>query len=142
MRKRIIAAFIAVASPAQAQRPTEVKDPTKVPSLLQQYDFGAQVKMLQNPDPVSPASTKPRFVEPSDPPAPAPLLTVPKDLHPKDVPGTPGIPLKVATPRNPTLRRLSPLHNLRLRRSQGFQFSDERRNLFVSLNSAELLLCD
>ena len=30
MRKRIIALFTAVASLAQAQKPTEVKDPTKV----------------------------------------------------------------------------------------------------------------
>lgn len=86
MRKRIIAVFTAVASLTQAQKPPEVKDPTKVPPLLQQYDFGAQVKTLQNPDPVSPASAKPRFVEPSGPPAQSPSLSVPKDLHPKDVP--------------------------------------------------------
>ena len=86
MRKRIISVFTAVASLAQAQRPAEVKEPRKVPSLLQQYDFGAQVKTLQDLDPVSPASAKPRFVEPSGPPAPAPLLSVPKDLRSKDVP--------------------------------------------------------
>ena len=86
MRKRIIAVFIAVASLAQAQKPTEVKEPTKVPSLLQQYDFGAQVKTLQNPDPVSPASAKPRFVVPPVAPAQSPLSSVPIDLHPKDVP--------------------------------------------------------
>ena len=75
-----------MASLAQAQKPPEVKDPTKVPPLLQQYDFGAQVKTLQNPDPVSPASAKPRFVVPPVPPAQSPLLPISKDPHAKDVP--------------------------------------------------------
>src|ERR1035438_8649570 len=42
--------------------------------------------------------------------------------------------------RSPTLRHLSPLGNFGLRRRQRFQFSDERRNLFVPGDSAELLL--
>ena len=86
MRKRIIALFTAVASLAQAQKPPEVKVPTKVPPLLQQYDFGAQVKTLQGPDPVSPASAKPPLVVPPVPPPQSPLLPSSKDPHAKDVP--------------------------------------------------------
>jgi type IV secretion system protein VirB9 len=84
MRKRIIVVFTVVVSPAVAQNPAEVKwPPTTVPPLLQQYDFGAQVKALQNPDATPPGSAKPRFAVPSSPPT---ALPVPKDLHPKDVP--------------------------------------------------------
>src|ERR1035437_4278663 len=54
----------------------------------------------------------------------------------------PGPPLKVATPAYPTLRRLSPFDNPRLRRRQSFQFFDESRNLFVSLDPAKLFLRD
>ncbi len=84
MRKRIIVVFTVVVSPAVAQNPAEVKwPPTTVPPLLQQYDFGAQVKALQNPDATPPGSAKPRFAVPLSPPT---ALPVPKDLHPKDVP--------------------------------------------------------
>ena len=83
MRKRIIV-FTVVVSPTLAQSPAEVKGPpTTVPPLLQQYDFGAQVKALQNLDAMPPGSAKPRFAVPLSPPT---ALPVPKDLHPKDVP--------------------------------------------------------
>src|SRR5437868_4990238 len=54
--------------------------------------------------------------------------------------GMPGVPLKVTTPGNPTLRRLPRLDNCFLRWRQRFQFSDERWNLFVPCDPAELLL--
>src|ERR1039458_6829352 len=52
----------------------------------------------------------------------------------------PGAPWKVTAPLERTLRHLSPLGNFGLRRRQRFQFSDERRNLFVTGDSAELRL--
>src|SRR5262245_12440980 len=83
MRKRFIVVLTAIVSLA-AQNPVEVKRaPERVSPLLQQYDFGAQVNTLQNPDAGVPNGVKPRFAAPSVPPPPSPLL---KDIHPKDVP--------------------------------------------------------
>jgi len=54
--------------------------------------------------------------------------------------GSPDSPLKVAALAYPALRRLLPFDDFRLRRNQRFQFSEKNRNLFTSLESAELLL--
>ncbi len=52
--------------------------------------------------------------------------------------GSPDSPWKVAALAQLTLRRLPAFDNLRLRRTQRFQFSEKDGNLFVSLNPAEL----
>jgi type IV secretion system protein VirB9 len=54
--------------------------------LLQQYDFGAQVKALQNPDAVSPGAAKPRSPGASVPPPQQPPLPAQEAAHEKDVP--------------------------------------------------------
>ena len=85
MGKRIIIAFASILSLAFAQNPAELKRaPATVPPLIQQYDFGAQVKALQNPESVPPRSAAPRFALP--PVAPPETTTLPTALHPKDVP--------------------------------------------------------
>jgi type IV secretion system protein VirB9 len=87
MRRRIIIVSTILASAALAQNPAEgMRTPTPVPPLLQQYDFGAQVKELQAPDGVPAHSVKPRYGSPSVPAALPKPLAVPKDSPPKDVP--------------------------------------------------------
>jgi type IV secretion system protein TrbG len=86
MRKRIVIVSMLLESAARAQNPAPVKQaPPPVPPLLQQYDFAAQAKALQNPtsEPASPV--KPQFASPSAPASP-PTPPVPKDFHLKDVP--------------------------------------------------------
>jgi type IV secretion system protein VirB9 len=56
--------------------------------LLQQYDFGAQVKELQNSGGTAGSAAKPQFVSPAPAAAAQPPL-VPKDFHPNDVPLNP-----------------------------------------------------
>jgi type IV secretion system protein VirB9 len=86
MRKRIVIVFTVVVSIAPAQNPAGPRrDPTTVPPLLQEYDFGAQVNALQHPDAVSPGPAKPRLAVPSVPLTGPKPLPDPKDLHPKDV---------------------------------------------------------
>jgi len=86
MRKRIAAVFAVFVSLVLAQEPVEVKRaPAPVPPLLQQYDFGAQVKALQDTHAAPDDSAKPNFVM-TGPPAQPQLPPPPKDLHPKDVP--------------------------------------------------------
>ena len=88
MRKRIIFVSAILVSVALAQNPVEGKrTPATVPPLLQQYDFGAQVKELQSPDGGPARSVKPQFAPPSVTAAP-PRLPVPRDSTPKDVPLT------------------------------------------------------
>ena len=85
MRKRIIFISAILVSVALAQNPGEVKRmPTTIPPLLQQYDFGAQVKELQSPDGAPARSVKPQFGPPSITTAP-PRLPVQRDSPPKDV---------------------------------------------------------
>jgi len=73
-------------SAALAQKPPEAKQPpASVPPLLQQYDFGAQVKELQNSGGTPGSPAKPKFVSPSAPGSSQPSH-VPKEFHPKDVP--------------------------------------------------------
>ena len=86
MGNRMAIVFTIVASMAPAQNPAGTKrDPTAVPPLLRQYDFGAQVNALQHPDAASPDPAKPRFAVPSVPLIELQPLPIPKDLHPKDV---------------------------------------------------------
>ena len=70
-----------------AQPPAGVKrvpPPKDVPPLLQQYDFGGQLRTLENPD------TVPRTVAPELATPTVPNGSVPKDFHPRtDVPLTP-----------------------------------------------------
>ena len=85
MRKRIILVSAILVSAALAQNPAEVKRmPTTIPPLLQQYDFGAQVKELQSPDDAPARTVKPHLAQPSIPATP-PRLPVPRDSAPKDV---------------------------------------------------------
>src|ERR1035438_4706585 len=85
MRKRIIFISAILVSVALAQNPAEVKrTPTTIPPLLQQYDFGAQVKELQSPDGAPARTVKPQLAQPSIPATP-PRLPVPRDSPPKDV---------------------------------------------------------
>jgi hypothetical protein len=88
MRKRIIFVSAILVSVALAQNPVEGKrTPATVPPLLQQYDFGAQVKELQSPDGGPAHSVKPQLAPPSGTAVP-PRLPVPRDSRPKDVPLT------------------------------------------------------
>jgi type IV secretion system protein VirB9 len=84
MKKRKIVAFMMVSS-AFAQNPAEVKQaPTSISPLLQQYDFGAQVKTLQNPEITLPVTPMPRFIKRT---APAqPLLPLKELRMTRDVP--------------------------------------------------------
>ena len=85
MRKRIISISAILVSAALAQNPAEVKRmPTTIPPLLQQYDFGAQVKELQSPDGAPARTVKPQLAQPSIPATP-PRLPVPRDSPPKEV---------------------------------------------------------
>jgi type IV secretion system protein TrbG len=78
MRKRIIVMFTILGSAALAQNPGSTKPtPTPAPPLLRQYDFGVQVKELENGD-VAPAA-----IVSLQPPV------GPKELHSKDVPLNP-----------------------------------------------------
>jgi type IV secretion system protein VirB9 len=85
MQKQTIL-FAFLASLAYSQNPVGAEGNPPVPPLLQQYNFGEQVKILQNPAGSVPGSTKPRFAEPT--PHPAQLPNVPLSEVPltKDVP--------------------------------------------------------
>jgi type IV secretion system protein VirB9 len=77
-----------LASAAEAQNPAPVKQaPPAIPPLLQQYDFGAQVKTLQNPASGQASPVKPQFASPSAPGSPQ-TSPAPKEFHLKDVPLT------------------------------------------------------
>jgi type IV secretion system protein VirB9 len=85
MGKRILIAFAFAFSLALAQNRAEVeRAPATIPPLLQQYDCGAQVKTLQNPEAVPPRSAIRRFALPSI--SSPDKTTLPKDPQPKDVP--------------------------------------------------------
>src|SRR5262245_31471403 len=87
MRKRIVVVFIVVVPLASAQNPIEVRRvPTTPPPLLQQYDFGAQLSALPNPDAVPPSAANPRSPGASVPPPQQPPLPAQKAIHEKDVP--------------------------------------------------------
>ncbi|HEX4227733.1 MAG TPA: hypothetical protein VHZ07_03620 [Bryobacteraceae bacterium] len=62
--------------------------PNSIPPLLRQYDFGAQIQALEQPETlVPPPGVPPQF---ASGPAASPIATVPKDYHLKtDVPLTP-----------------------------------------------------
>jgi type IV secretion system protein VirB9 len=85
MRIGVIVALTSLATAASAQPAAEGNPtPKRVPPLLRQYDFGAQVRELQNHDASQPTMAKPQSASPAAPGMPA--LNNPKDLHPKDVP--------------------------------------------------------
>ena len=87
----VTAVVLSVVPVISAQPPVETKrvpSPEGVPPLLQQYNFGAQVRTLQDPTilPVNPRDE----VKPQLATSVAPNPPVPKDYHPKsDVPLTP-----------------------------------------------------
>jgi len=89
MHIRTAILLLALASAVLAQKPqAATPSPTLIPPLLQQYDFGAQVKELQNLDGSAGSTVQPQFLSPTPaPPAQGPA--VPKDFHPKDVPLNP-----------------------------------------------------
>jgi len=66
--------ILAGQTPAESVRAPQ--PPVSVPPLLQQYDFGAQLRTLENPGSV-PLDVK---AQPTTPGGPIP---VPKDYHPK-----------------------------------------------------------
>ena len=66
--------ILAGQTPAQSERAP--RPPVSVPPLLQQYDFGAQLRTLENPGSL-PLGVTP---QPATPGAP---IAVPKDYHPK-----------------------------------------------------------
>ncbi|HEX4136090.1 MAG TPA: P-type conjugative transfer protein TrbG [Bryobacteraceae bacterium] len=85
--------MLSAQSPSPAQPPIGVKrvppaaqgqTPTTIPPLLQQYNFGGQLRTLEDSGSL-PADVKPEFATPAVPSGP-----VPKDFRPKaDVPLTP-----------------------------------------------------
>jgi type IV secretion system protein TrbG len=85
--------MLSAQSPSPAQPPIRVKrvppaaqgqTPTTMPPLLQQYDFGGQLRTLEDSGSL-PADVKPEFAAPG-----APSGAEPKDFRPKaDVPLTP-----------------------------------------------------
>jgi hypothetical protein len=79
MQTRLIITFAAYGCAALAQRPGDKKQPS-VPQLLQQYDFGAQVRELQRQPPTPVTAVGPRLS--SVTPAPATL----QEIRPTDVP--------------------------------------------------------
>lgn len=86
MQRRILIPFTLFAATGLAQKPPDVNPtPVRVPPLLQQYDFGAQVKELQKSGSPPGGGVEPIFASPPAPAAPQ-ASPVPKDFHPKDVP--------------------------------------------------------
>lgn len=67
--------ILAGQAPAESKRPAQ--PPTNVPPLLQQYDFGAQLRTLEN------AGSVPVDVKPQPATLGPPIGPVPKDYHPK-----------------------------------------------------------
>jgi type IV secretion system protein TrbG len=87
MPRRIIVFATISAAVVLAQNPPEVKrTPAPVPPLLQQYNFGVQVKELQGPDAPPVGPVKPRLLSPVGQAAPAQTLAVPKAVPSQDVP--------------------------------------------------------
>jgi hypothetical protein len=87
MQLKIIVALTLVVLPMLSGQPPgglkRVPPPESVPPLLQRYDFGGQLRTLEDPDSL-PADVKPELATPG-----LPSGAVPKDYRPKaDIPLT------------------------------------------------------